>query len=201
MTKATRPRWSRDVMSGASDPMAISLAPFERQFLAFGEAIQNHHRPAIAGEDGIPGAGARDRHLQLLPRRPQGHVECLVTARPSGRSGFRLPSANLGPGFDALGMALGIYLECRFAPAPALKIAASGRDAEVISLGEDNLIWQTALAVAREAGATLPPIELEIRNDIPIGKGLGSSAGRADSRRGDRRCPARARLEAAAGAG
>lgn len=85
-------------------------------------------------------------------------------------------SANLGPGFDALGMALGIYLECRFRPAEKLIIRPTGRDAECISTGDDNLIWQTALAVARDVGSTLPPIELEIDNDIPIGKGLGSSA-------------------------
>lgn len=42
----------RDVMSGASDPMAISLTPFERQFLDFGDAITNHRRPLVAGEDG-----------------------------------------------------------------------------------------------------------------------------------------------------
>jgi homoserine kinase len=57
-----------------------------------------------------------------------------------------------------------------------LTIHASGRDAESISTGEDNLIWQTALAVARDTNRTLDPIELEIVNDIPIGKGLGSSA-------------------------
>lgn len=91
---------------------------------------------------------------------------------------LRVPasSANLGPGFDALGMALGIYLTCRFRPAERLTIRASGRDAQCISLLEDNLIWQTALAVARDTGGTLPPVELEIVNDIPIGKGLGSSA-------------------------
>lgn len=91
---------------------------------------------------------------------------------------LRVPasSANLGPGFDALGMALGIYLSCRFRPAEALRIRSGGRDAALISLGEDNLIWQTALAVARDCHETLPPVELEIHNDIPIGKGLGSSA-------------------------
>ena len=85
-------------------------------------------------------------------------------------------SANLGPGFDALGMALGLYLECRFRGAPDLRIQCGGRDAELIATGEDNLIWQTALAVAKDCGERLPPVELEIRNDIPIGKGLGSSA-------------------------
>jgi homoserine kinase len=85
-------------------------------------------------------------------------------------------SANLGPGFDALGMALEIYLICRFEAADRLTIRATGRDAECISTLEDNLIWQTALAVARDTGGTLPPVTLEIDNDIPIGKGLGSSA-------------------------
>lgn len=91
---------------------------------------------------------------------------------------LRVPasSANLGPGFDALGLALGVYLKCRFRPSASLSIQVEGRDAEAISTGEDNLIWQTALAVARDVHMTMPPIELRILNDIPIGKGLGSSA-------------------------
>ncbi|HET9320354.1 MAG TPA: homoserine kinase [Bryobacteraceae bacterium] len=91
---------------------------------------------------------------------------------------LRVPasSANLGPGFDALGLALGIYLECRFRTSGQLSIRVEGRDAAEISTGEDNLIWQTALAVARDMQITMPPIELQIRNEIPIGKGLGSSA-------------------------
>ena len=91
---------------------------------------------------------------------------------------IRIPasSANLGPGFDALGLALAIYLTCRFERADGLSIRASGRDAAKISTDADNLIWQTALAVAKDVGETLPPIALEIDNDIPIGKGLGSSA-------------------------
>lgn len=97
-------------------------------------------------------------------------------ASPGWRVRVPASSANLGPGFDALGMALGIYLECRFRPAASLRITAAGRDASCISTDEDNLIWQTALAVARDVGGTLPDIELEIENDIPIGKGLGSSA-------------------------
>jgi homoserine kinase len=85
-------------------------------------------------------------------------------------------SANLGPGFDALGMALGLYLTCRFRRAESLSISASGRDAECIPSGPDNMIWRTAEAVARDHGAAMPPIELQIHNEIPIGKGLGSSA-------------------------
>ncbi len=91
---------------------------------------------------------------------------------------LRVPasSANLGPGFDALGLALSPYLTCRFRQADTLAIRSSGRDAELISTGEDNLIWQTALAVARHTEEQMPRIELEVDNQIPLGKGLGSSA-------------------------
>lgn len=94
------------------------------------------------------------------------------------QSTLRVPgsSANLGPGFDTLGLALEVYLECRFSEAPELSIHAFGRDAEAISCGADNLIWQTAVALAESAGRKMPPIRLEIYNDIPLGKGLGSSA-------------------------
>lgn len=85
-------------------------------------------------------------------------------------------SANLGPGFDALGLALGVYLHCRFRRSDALSISASGRDSESIPCGPENLIWQTAMAVANDVGEELPPVELHIANDIPLGKGLGSSA-------------------------
>jgi homoserine kinase len=85
-------------------------------------------------------------------------------------------SANIGPGFDALGLALGIYLECRFRPAERLAIVATGRDCEMIPCGEENLIWQTAVAVAQKMRLELPPVELLVHNEIPIGKGLGSSA-------------------------
>jgi homoserine kinase len=85
-------------------------------------------------------------------------------------------SANLGPGFDSLGLALGIYLTCRFEAAARLTIRVAGRDAAQIPTSADNLIWRTALAVAADVGDTLPLITLDINNDIPLGKGLGSSA-------------------------
>jgi homoserine kinase len=91
---------------------------------------------------------------------------------------LRIPgsSANLGPGFDALAVALKVYLECRFSPSNRLSIRVTGRDSHLIPATEDNLIWKTALAVAARAHLPLPPVQLFINNDIPIGKGLGSSA-------------------------
>src|SRR5579875_461704 len=91
---------------------------------------------------------------------------------------LRVPasSANLGPGFDALGLALNLYLICTFETSDSLSIRSSGVDSQEISENASNLIWQTALQVANLSRLQLPPISLEIQNEIPIGKGLGSSA-------------------------
>jgi predicted dehydrogenase len=44
---------AKETASGASDPMAISLEPFERQFLEFGDAIRSGRKPLVAGEEGL----------------------------------------------------------------------------------------------------------------------------------------------------
>ena len=75
-----------------------------------------------------------------------------------------------------MGLALSVYLTCRFRASDALVIRVSGRDCARISTGADNLIWRTALTVAENHRLTVPPIELEIDNDIPLSRGLGSSA-------------------------
>ena len=43
----------KDVMSGSSDPMAIPLTPFERQFADFGRAVREKAKPQVAGEEGL----------------------------------------------------------------------------------------------------------------------------------------------------
>jgi homoserine kinase len=85
-------------------------------------------------------------------------------------------SANLGPGFDAIGLALDLHLTCSFRRAERLCISVKGIDTCCIPSDESNLIWRTALTVAADVGGTLPPICLDIDNAIPLGKGLGSSA-------------------------
>ena len=69
-----------------------------------------------------------------------------------------------------------MYLTCRFHRSKTLSIRTDGRDADQISTGPDNLIWQTALTVAQNHRMEMPPVDLHIQNDIPLGKGMGSSA-------------------------
>jgi homoserine kinase len=75
-----------------------------------------------------------------------------------------------------MGLALDLHLTCRFRRSEALRIIARGVDTHDIPLDDNNLIWRTALEVAARVEMHLAPIELEIDNCIPLGKGLGSSA-------------------------
>jgi len=87
---------------------------------------------------------------------------------------LKLPatSANLGPGFDALGLAMKLYLEIEALPAPAMHLVAGGRDAALVGSLERNLMLDTY----RELAPHGPALHLAIRNGIPLGMGCGSSA-------------------------
>jgi homoserine kinase len=85
-------------------------------------------------------------------------------------------SANLGPGFDSLGLALARYLDCRYRLSSELRVSASGIDADQIPRDASNLIWRTVRRVGADTGLEPRCLEIDIHNDIPLGKGLGSSA-------------------------
>lgn len=91
---------------------------------------------------------------------------------------LRLPatSANLGPGFDALALALALYLEIDAASADEYSIRASGRNVDVCSNLERNLLLHTYRIVLEANGAKEVPLALEVHNGIPLGMGCGSSA-------------------------
>ncbi|NYF90445.1 homoserine kinase [Tunturiibacter empetritectus] len=91
---------------------------------------------------------------------------------------LRLPatSANLGPGFDALGLAMALYLTIDAWVADGFYIEATGRDADLCARLEDNLILTTYVDVLAVAGVLAPRLHLLINNEIPLGMGCGSSA-------------------------
>ena len=91
---------------------------------------------------------------------------------------LRLPatSANLGPGFDAVAIALTLYLDVEAAAADAFSIHATGRNADVCGALEGNLLLDTYRSVLRQQGSTVVPLSLHVNNGIPLGMGCGSSA-------------------------
>ena len=86
-------------------------------------------------------------------------------------------SANLGPGFDALGLALDIHNEVELAEsAQDDQILVEGEEAAQVPRDASNIALQAARALLQQLGA--PPIALHMRlkNAIPLARGLGSSA-------------------------
>jgi homoserine kinase len=91
---------------------------------------------------------------------------------------LRLPatSANLGPGFDAVAVALDVYLELEAEPADEFSIQAAGRDAERCARLEDNLIIEAYRRLLGDHQRPVVPLAIRMNNGIPLGMGLGSSA-------------------------
>lgn len=98
--------------------------------------------------------------------------------KKSKRLRLSLPatSANLGPAFDAAALAMDFYINIEAQPAAGFSIDASGRDSEICGASDDHLILNTYCEVLKTAGHDVLPLKLRIENDIPIGKGCGSSA-------------------------
>jgi len=85
-------------------------------------------------------------------------------------------SANLGPAFDAAALAMDLYITIDARPALAFSITVTGRDQEICRNLENHLILTTYTEMLQAQGLKVTPLSLRINNDIPIGKGCGSSA-------------------------
>lgn len=107
------------------------------------------------------------------------HPEAHLTGDPVS---VRVPatSANLGPGFDSLGLALSLYDEIDVevldaAPGPP-QIEVSGEGADHVPTDETHLVHRSLCAGFQAMGMIPPRMRLHCRNDVPHGRGLGSSS-------------------------
>ncbi|HVN20481.1 MAG TPA: homoserine kinase [Dongiaceae bacterium] len=98
----------------------------------------------------------------------------------SRKSAFRIAlpatSANLGPAFDAAAVAMDFFIKIDARPAGEFSITAKGRDQGICGKLENHLILNTYREVLSANGRKVTHLALRINNDIPIGKGCGSSA-------------------------
>ena len=100
---------------------------------------------------------------------------------PAGLAGsvsVAASSANLGPGFDSLGVALGLYdeIEVVTTDGPDVVVEVSGEGAGQVSCGADHLVVTAIARGLREAGCQAAGLIVRCRNRIPHSRGLGSSA-------------------------
>jgi homoserine kinase len=97
---------------------------------------------------------------------------------------LRVPgsTSNLGAGFDSYSLALQLYLTVRASVIPEASAICSvtssgeGSTSGLLSPTEDNLIFRAMSFVAERERWVLPPVRLEVHNELPLGCGLGSSA-------------------------
>ena len=105
-----------------------------------------------------------------------------MTERPTAimprRVTVRVPatSANLGPGFDCIGIALELYNTVSIEASNEFGVRLSGEGQDVLSQGQDNLVYQGVLAVYEKLQRTVPPVRLSCENWVPLARGLGSSS-------------------------
>lgn len=87
-------------------------------------------------------------------------------------------SSNLGSGFDVLSLAVALYLRVRVEPSTHTShlLLLSGVGGQEIAQEKSNLILKVAQHVAAAERVVIPPLRLTIHNEIPLGRGLGSSA-------------------------
>jgi len=85
-------------------------------------------------------------------------------------------SANLGPGFDALGLTLDLWNESTFESADDFSVYIEGEGKDRLAQSRKNMILRSAHKLAERLGKKLPPCIVRCVNHIPTGSGLGSSA-------------------------
>ena len=85
-------------------------------------------------------------------------------------------TANLGPGFDSIGIALNKYLELEVELAAEWSIENMSDNLPDVSNPQDHLIVQAAQKTAQTYGLALPPCHIKVRSEIPLARGMGSSA-------------------------
>lgn len=88
-------------------------------------------------------------------------------------------SANLGPGFDSVGLALGVWdeVDVTVTDEPGLRIEVSGSGADGVPRDGSHLVYRSLARGLRELGVEPPPgLLLQTRNAVPHGRGMGSSA-------------------------
>lgn len=88
-------------------------------------------------------------------------------------------SANLGPGFDSVGLALGVWdqLDVTVVPEPGLRIEVTGSGAAGVPRDESHLVYRSMVRGLRDLGVAVPAgLLVQTVNAVPHGRGMGSSA-------------------------
>lgn len=119
----------------------------------------------------VAGDEARDRSLGERMESGSEPSARRVTVRTPASS------ANLGPGFDALGMALRLHNRMTLTPTTGpVRVTVGGEGEGLLESGAENLAYRAVERLYREVGRPVPALEIHLENAIPVSRGLGSSS-------------------------
>ena len=106
-----------------------------------------------------------------------------MNQQPAATTSIRVAApattANLGPGYDCLGMALDIWNTVDvelLSGGDSPSVAVSGEGEGELEAGPENLVYRSMEFLYRELGRPVPPVKVSCVNEIPLARGLGSSA-------------------------
>jgi homoserine kinase len=85
-------------------------------------------------------------------------------------------SANLGPGFDSIGLAIGLYVTLEVSPSSSWEITTASPELCHFPTNQSHPIFQIANEISIRFNKSLPPCKINMNSEIPLARGLGSSA-------------------------
>jgi homoserine kinase len=117
----------------------------------------------------------------MAARHCRRALASLARAAPRERVTVRVPatSANMGPGFDCLGIALTEHNFLSVERSSRFELEIHGEGADSLPVDESNYYYRAfklGYAASAPAGAPIPPVKLQCTNAIPPARGLGSSS-------------------------
>ena len=124
----------------------------------------------IRAADGGAPAAAPAAAVAVQDSTRVGIARHSVTVRVPGTT------ANMGPGYDTIGMAVDIWNELTVERADAFSMTTEGEGADVLPNDESNLVVIGLKAAFESAGKPVPPLKYTCINRIPFARGLGSSS-------------------------
>ncbi|KAH9090027.1 hypothetical protein Ae201684P_014782 [Aphanomyces euteiches] len=120
---------------------------------------------------------------QKTPERPKSVRKASIQGQgngfgPKDSVTVRVPAttANMGPGFDCIGMAVDIWNEVTVERAAEFSLTNEGEGTDVLPTDETNLVVVGLQAAFKAAGQDMPALRIHCRNRIPFARGLGSSS-------------------------
>ncbi|MBL4954505.1 homoserine kinase [Neobacillus sp. YIM B02564] len=96
----------------------------------------------------------------------------------NNRMRIRVPAstANLGPGFDSIGLAVNLYLTLEVEQSNQWEFYSANQELADLPNDEQHFIAQVAIGVAKKYGKEMSPYKVKVASEIPLARGLGSSA-------------------------